>query len=150
MADSRLSYSEPPFWVSLDCPSRGALRQPEGTICYLYHGHSASCSVTAILILWMTILHVGALRMQSMSHSVAKEVVDMPGLKSVRLLCEQGWEHHSPLLSITLVSHRTDLTIHLSKGIRTGVIPSSSLYCKFNTHFFSPRRRGSGGRNCIQ
>lgn len=23
----------------------------------------------------------------------------MPGLKSVRLLYEQGWEHHSPLLS---------------------------------------------------
>lgn len=35
MADSRLSYSEPSLWVSLDCPSRAVLRQPEGTICCL-------------------------------------------------------------------------------------------------------------------
>lgn len=32
MANSRLSYSEPSLWVSLDCLSRGALRQSESTM----------------------------------------------------------------------------------------------------------------------
>lgn len=43
MANSRLSYSEPSLWVGLDCPSRGALRQPEGTIyCLCVDGDSES------------------------------------------------------------------------------------------------------------
>lgn len=106
MADSRLSYSEPPLWVSLDCPSRGAPRQPEGTICCLCRWwtweHSPRCSAKAVLRLCMTILPVGALRMPSVSHSAAKEAVDTPGLKSARLLCKQGWEHCSPFPSCHL------------------------------------------------
>jgi len=49
----------------------------------------------------------------------------------------------SPL--VALVSDHTDLAIHLSKGISTRVIPSSSLHHKFNTHLFSPG--GLGEKN---
>lgn len=88
------------------------------------------------LRLGMTTLHVRAPRMPSVSLSAAKEAVDVPGLKSVKLLCKQAWEHHSPLPSRPLGQSHTDLTIHLSKGIGMRAIASSSLYCKFNSQLF--------------
>lgn len=50
----------------------------------------------------------------------------------------------SPL--VALVNRRTDRAIQLSKGIRTRVVPSSGLYCKFNMGFFSPRGLGEKNR----
>lgn len=76
--------------------------------------------------------------MPSVPLSAAKEAVDVPGLKSVRLLCKQAWEHHSPLLSRPLAQSHTDLAIHPGKAIGMRAIASSSLYCKFNTQLFQP------------
>lgn len=43
MANSRLNYSELFLSVSLDCPSRGSLKQPEGTAyCLCVDGESES------------------------------------------------------------------------------------------------------------
>lgn len=75
--------------------------------------------------------------MPSVSLSAAEEAVDVPGLKSVRLLCKQAWEHHSPLPSRPFGQSHTDLAIHLSKGIGMRAIASSSLCCKFNTTFLA-------------
>lgn len=76
--------------------------------------------------------------MTSVPLSAAKEAIDVPGLMSVRLLCKQAWEHHSPLPSRPLGQSHTDLAIHPSKGIGMRAIASSSLYCKLNTQPFQP------------
>lgn len=96
------------------------------------------CSVKVTPKLGMTLLHGGATRMPSVPLSAAKEGVDVPGLKSVRLLGKQTWEHHSPLPSRPLGQSLTDLAIHPGKGIGMRAIASSRLYSKFNTQLFQP------------
>lgn len=66
----------------------------------------------AISKLGMTVLHVGAPIMPSVPLSAAKDAVDVSGPMSVRFLCKQAWEHHSPLPSCPLGQSHTDLAIH--------------------------------------